>query len=392
MKKFILPLWIFASICLLLYSFTQVDLSLTLSRASIYQTVEQWFQYVGWFNRPLSTVFYILIIGLLFVLYITTLNLIKKGILEWKNVWSIIIVVSIILFLSYNAFSYDLFNYIFDAKILVHYNQNPYLFKALDFPNDPMLSFMRWTHRTYPYGPVWMGLTAPLYFLGFGIFSFTFYLFKLLMAASFVGSVVFLRKIAKRLDVNPTFAVAAFALNPLVLVESLVSAHNDIVMMFFGLVGLYLFLEKKYSGSAVSVLASVLIKFATIFMIPAMLLKSILKLNSEAFLKILTLSMIGAVIVAVLSRSNFNPQVLDIQFQPWYLLYVLPFAALIAQKKYVLVPITVISLAGLLQYIPYLFLGNWDPPVPVILNGIMIVSVIASLLIGIGIKPQRDRV
>src|SRR5205814_411517 len=138
-----------------------------------------------------------------------------------------------ILFFAYNAFSYDLFNYIFDAKIFVHYHQNPYFHKALDFPGDPMLSFMHWTHRTYPYGPAWLIIIAPVYYLGFGIFSITFYLFKLITVEAYLWSVILVKKIAEKLETDSSFAVVAFALNPLVIAEVLVSAHNDIFMIAF---------------------------------------------------------------------------------------------------------------------------------------------------------------
>ena len=73
----------------------------------------------------------------------------KKKKISKPFVWLIIFVSALLLVFSYNAFSYDIFNYIFDAKIFTHYHQNPYLQKALDYPGDPMLSFMRWTHRVY---------------------------------------------------------------------------------------------------------------------------------------------------------------------------------------------------------------------------------------------------
>src|SRR5260221_5451039 len=147
---------------LFFYSYTQVDLSLTLSRISIWQTIEKSFQYIGYFNRPLSTYLYLGILLLLFGFYIYFLKLVNKQKVKRKEVWLIIITLSVILTFSYNAFSYDLFNNIFDAKILTHYQLNPYSFKALDFPHDPMLSFMHWTQRTYPYGPIWLFFSIPL--------------------------------------------------------------------------------------------------------------------------------------------------------------------------------------------------------------------------------------
>ncbi len=368
MLKLIFPLWIFSAIALLLYSFTQVDLSLTLSQVSIWQGVQKAFQYVGYFNRPLSTALYIGIIIFMFILYLKTLDMVRNNLLTGKLLWKIIIAISAVLFLSYNAFSYDLFNYIFDAKIVTFYNQNPYEHKALDYPGDPMLSFMHWTHRTYPYGPVWLFLTVPLSFIGFGYFLLTFYLFKLLMVLGYIGSAFFIERIAKKLEVNTLLALSAFALNPLVITESLVSAHNDIVMAFFAIVAIFYFFEKKFFHSIVLLGASAAIKFATILILPALLLETVFKVSRETVVKAVVVSMIAGVAIAI-GRTNF---------QPWYLLFVIPFAALISNKFYVVIPIVVISFFALLQYVPFLYLGNWNPPVPLILNQMMIVSIIAS--------------
>src|SRR3989344_7264882 len=141
--------YVLTIIFLFLYSFTQVDLNLTLSQFSLWQITQKFFQQIGYFNRPLSTTFYILIIFLLFGFYFFFLSLASKNKIRKNKIWFLTIVSTIILSFSYNAFSYDLFNYMFDAKIITHYGQNPYLHKALDFSTDPMLNFMRWTHRTY---------------------------------------------------------------------------------------------------------------------------------------------------------------------------------------------------------------------------------------------------
>jgi hypothetical protein len=307
----------------------------------------------------------------MFILYLKTLDMVRNNLLTQKLLWTIIISLSAILFFSYNAFSYDIFNYIFDAKIVTFYNQSPYEHKALDYPGDPMLSFMHWTHRTYPYGPVWLLLTIPLSFIGFGYFLLTFYLFKLLMVLSYIGSAFFIQRIANKLEINPLLAVSAFALNPLVIVESLVSAHNDIVMAFFALMATYYFFEKKVFHSIIFLIASAAIKFATILILPALFLEPVFKVTKETVIKAITVSMIIGVIIAI-GRTNF---------QPWYLLFVVPFASLISNRFYVLIPIIIISFFALLQYIPFLYLGNWDPPIPSVLNWIMAVSIIASILI-----------
>ncbi|EKD86925.1 MAG: hypothetical protein ACD_37C00099G0002 [uncultured bacterium] len=367
-KRLLFIGWITSVIFLLLYSFTQVDLSLTLSQNSVWQVIQRGFQEIGYFQRPLSALLYFIIVLGLFSLYVLTLHQIKKKNLPRKYLFGIIFSIGGILFFSYNAFSYDLFNYIFDAKIFTHYFQNPYFHKALDFPEDPMLSFMHWTHRLYPYGPTWLLITIPLSFFGFNIFLLTFYLFKILSVVAFISSAFLIEKIAKKIGVNSLFAVAVFCLNPLVIIESLVSSHNDIVMAALALLALLTFFEGKIFKSSLWLALSVGIKFATFFMIPAFLAKKFLKVNNNKFFIILSVSMLAALFLATWRTT----------FQPWYPLFVLPFTVFISDKKYVLIPTFVISAVCLFQYLLFIYLGNWDPPVPLIL--------LYSLLIGIGLS------
>ena len=94
----------------------------------------------------------------------------------------------------------------------------------------------------------------------------------------------------------------------------------------------------------------------------------------------MTVLMGGAVIAASL-RSNF---------QPWYLLYLLPFASLISQKASVRLPVILLSMAGLCNYIPYLFSGNWDPPIPLILQSVNLTALgLSVLLFLVYLKKER---
>lgn len=369
--------FILTILSLFFYSFTQVDLSLTLSRASLYQTIEKYFQSVGYFQRPLSTEIYIAIVTLLFVFYFAFLNLSHSRAISKKTIWGLILFMSIVLTFSYNAFSYDLFNYIFDAKIITYYGANPYLHKALDYPLDPMLSFMHWTQRTYPYGPTWLALTVPLSFAGLNIFLPTFFLFKILATIGFLGSCYFIEKIVAKISPGKeSFSLVFFALNPLVLIESLVSGHNDIWMMMLALFALYLFLSKLYIRSSLLLFISIGVKFATVFMLPGIIFEFLLsggfkKINSKRLILFVCISMLAAVVAASF-RTNF---------QPWYLLYILPFTALIVNRYYVFVPSVILSLSSLLIYIPFLSSGNWDPPIPAELFFITAAGVVLSVVI-----------
>ncbi|MBI4130370.1 hypothetical protein HY468_03575 [Candidatus Roizmanbacteria bacterium] len=360
---------------LLCYSFTQVDLNLTLSRIDIWFGIQDFFQHIGYYNRPFSTGWYLITIAGLFILYGVILYATRRNSLSEKHVWHIITLTVVMLFLSYPAFSYDLFNYMFDARIVTEHGANPYLHKALDYPDDPWITFMRWTHRTYPYGPVWLFLTVPLSYGGMKIFLMTMYLFKLLMVGGYVGSALILSKILRKVTPEKaTFGLAFFALNPLVIIESLVSAHHDIVMMFFALVAVYLLLERKFFTAFLAIGASIGIKFATVLMTPAFVIAFIQVLWIRRIQRnLLFMLILAGMVIAVIIAS------LRTQFQPWYLLFVLPFTPVFIVHPFVTLPAVLISFTALIMYVPFLYTGNWDPPIPVILNGMVLGGIILAI-------------
>ena len=379
--KFALFGYFLVIVSLFLYSFTQIDLGLTLTRLSIWQEAQRFFQHIGYFDRPLSSQLYVGILILLFAFYFLFLHFAKKNLISKKQLWTVVIATATLLTFSYNAFSHDLFNYIFDAKIVTYYNQNPYLHKALDYAGEPMLAFMHWTHRTYPYGPTWLGLTVPLSFVGSEVFLLTFFMFKALLAASYVGTAYFIGKILGKMSPRrELLGMVFFALNPLVIIESLVSSHNDIVMLFLAVWAFYLYLNNKYIRALLLLILSIGVKFATVFMLPVLLYGLIAKKSKSIPWEKLTLSVslfMASAIVVVSLRTNF---------QPWYLLYVLPFAALIPNKYLISIPVVVMSLASLLMYFPYLYTGNWDPPIPTHLFWITSTGIIVSVILVLSIR------
>ncbi len=375
--KLLFASYVLSLTALFLYSLTQIDLSLTFSKLSIWQTIEKSFQQVGYFNRPLSTAIFLVILTLLSIHYFAFIFLAMKKRISRKQVWFLVLAGFVVLVFSYNAFSYDLFNYIFDAKIITHYHLNPYFYKALDFPNDPMLSFMRWTHRYYPYGPAWLFLTAPISFIGLNIFSLTFFLFKIFISGFFLGTVYFIEKIVRKVSPeNEIYALVFFGLSPLVLIESVVSVHNDIVMMFFAVFGLYLVLNKKLIFSLIAIIFSYFIKEVTILLLfPVLIFQNPIKkifLSSENFFRLCVLAMIAG-FVYVLTK---------LEVQPWYFLWVIPFISLLKPNRYIFLLTTGVSLGLLLRYTPFLYQGDWNGDAIPIRFYVSIVTPLIFLIFG----------
>lgn len=356
-------------VSLLAYSFTQMDLNLTLSKSSVFQSWQRFFIQIGYFQRPLSTIIFLTIISLLFLFYFLILRLVKIGQISQKQTWWFIGASVVILFFSYPAFSHDLFNYMFDARIFTHYQLNPHHFKALDFPQDPWIRFMHWTHREYPYGPSWLILTIPLSYLGFDKFLPTLFNFKVLMTGAYIGTVYLVHKILTKIKPEESlFGTAFFALNPLILIESLVSAHHDIVMMFFALSSFYLLLLRKKFYSFISIVASIGIKYVTAFLFPVWLFGFRPKL---AFI----FSLLGFIYVAR-----------QMEIQPWYFIWVLSFIALIPKERLLIFLAFGFSLGLLLRYAPFLYLGHWNDPAPQIKILVTTIPLVLSFFIFLFVK------
>src|SRR3989338_3755047 len=183
-------------VLLVLFSYTQVDLNLTISSNPIYQKAQQFLTYIGYFRRPYASFLYLIILAGLYITYSIILRMASRKNFSLGFLWQVIGLSMIFLFFAYPAFSHDFFNYMFDARIVTTYHLNPYFYKALDFPADLWIRFMHWTHRTYPYGPIWLLVTLPFSFLGFCKFVLTLVLFKVMFLIFYLSNIFLIWKIS----------------------------------------------------------------------------------------------------------------------------------------------------------------------------------------------------
>ncbi len=329
--KFFIFLWLVACGLLLFYSFSQLDLNLTLSSNSVYQSFQKQLTLLGYFNRPLSTAIYIFIVLLLATSYLLLAAAAKQGKLHLRHFWLLVILTVLVLLPAYPAFSHDIFNYMFDARIVTKYGLSPWEYKALDFPADTWIRFMRWTHQPSVYPPIWIGISLLPSLLGFGKFTLTLLLFKVLAAGFYLGSIWLIVRWKGLLP------AVLFAFNPLVIIETLVNGHMEITMIFFGLLAIYLSVSHRRLLSWVSLVISIGIKYMTFYLAP-MLIKGQKWLRPTIWL--------GMILTTA--------WVIYYGFQPWYLLWILPFAYLLPLKSWELKFITFLSLAVLFWNVPFI--------------------------------------
>lgn len=328
------------------YSYTQVDLNLTLSSGAMYQFLQQKLTFIGYFQRSLSGFIISILFLCLFIGYFFTIRLVQKKILSLNQLIFIIAVTAVLLF-SYPAFSHDIFNYIFDARIVTKYHLNPTYFKALDFPFDEWTRFMRWTHRYYPYGPGWIIISILPSLFGLEKFVLTLLFFKLFFAAfHFLNCFLIYKILAKINTQHKLLGLTLYALNPLIIIESLISPHNEVVMLAFALLSFLLLLYKKKIFALIILFLSVSIKYISATLIP------LYYFNWTNWQKFLT----WAFFIWLLSLI---PIVLQREVYSWYFIPLIGISALVPNVWWLQVVTVAITAGTIVRYIPFILIGSY---------------------------------
>jgi len=373
--RFFFIFYTLISLALVGFSFTQIDLGLTLTTQSFVQQIQTAFQSIGYFHRPVATSIFIGIIIASFIVYGVVLQKTSKFHIGVRSIWWLIGIVTLITTWSYPALSYDLFNSMFSAKLLVLYGKNPYVITPLQLQGvDPWLGFMHWTHIPSVYPPVWLAMSIIPYIFGFGYLVLILWNFKWMIAGFYLLAAWSIARIVKmRSPKQEAWALAWFALNPFIIIESLVNAHNDIVMMGIALYALVLVLEKKKIGAWILFFSSIGVKFMTLALFPFM----VKKWNAVGALVLMS----GATIGFLWLQHR--------EFMPWYALWSLPFIALMPEKKWLQGIGFGASIGLLLYYAPFLYMGNWDPPVTYLKIWLMGIPTIIGCIVGIVIQQKN---
>ncbi len=341
MKNFVVFLYILFLSIFTIFSYVFLDPHIT--------QLKNIFTDFSFDQRILTTFFYISLVVIFFIFYSIFIWLTVRRKINTKDVIRLVIITVLILFFSYPVMlSYDILNYIATSKISFFYHENPYVIMPIEIPGDSLFSFMHAANKIALYGPFWILITGIPYFLGFGNLLLTLFSFKIFVTAFFLGTGFLIWKISKNI-----LPVILFSLNPLIAIETLVSGHNDIFMIFLVLLSFFLLMKKKLGLAIFFFTSSILIKYTTLFLIPVFLFvvwKTIKKSEinwDKIFYYSSLLMMLGFFL------SPFREEI-----YPWYAIWFLPFVFLISKKKMLLYLSILLSFGLLFRYVPYMFSGT----------------------------------
>lgn len=355
-----------------IFSYALTAPNLILSSWEPYWNFQTWIWATFFNNRPLLSYAYLsLIIGLIIFYLLIIKTWPKKQKLSW---WLPLLIASPLL-LSNNALSYDVFNYIFNAKMVIVYHANPHIKVALDFFYDNWTRFMHNTHTPAPYGYGWTVLSLFPYILGGGKFLPTWISFRFFSFVS-LGLLSLILTRFTQLKSNKWLLIVL--INPLLLIEVVSNFHNDLWMIFPAMISLLLVTQTKKSkfqlGDKIKPwLRIILSLFLLIF---------------SAFIKLATLSLLPLWLALVLPWRKLWPQMhtwvknnwaflasialflplltsRSKQFLPWYLSWSFVWIPLMMTsqvkiKKWWKLWLLSLSLSSLFRYLPFLWAGNYE--------------------------------
>jgi len=362
------PFWglLFISLCLSFSSYAFVDPNLLLLNSPVWVEVQQWFwQALGHWDS-LALGYFVLVSGW-WGFYLWGAK--RSSSLKPSPLWLAVALCVGILWLGHNALSHDIFNYLFNAKMVVEYSSNPHVRTAIEFAYDPWVRFMHNIHTPAPYGYGWTAVSLLPYWLGLGSFLLSYLAMKAWMI---LGLGLYLSLGWRLLDKWPVSdrrqRLWLFALNPILLWETALNGHNDVWMMWPALAAFFLVIKKDRQLWHV-VLAGVLlafsisIKLVTIVLVPIILFLVLWPLLKNGISKLsIWLERLGdhlygfwpeyaslvLLVPLVTSRSQ--------QFLPWYLIWSWSFFPLHRWRwlRWLLLALTVTSQ---LRYVPWLLNG-----------------------------------
>lgn len=370
-------LWLYVSLALywativigVLFSFSFTDPNLVLSSNPWYWQWQQWLWHT-WFDRPpvQAQTFTLILTAqwLTFLVFGWLLWRNKRRALNWQ--WAALVLGGLMTTacISYNALSHDVFNYMFNAKMVLVYQADPHVKTALDFVGDPWLRFMHNTHTPAPYGYGWTALSLVPSAMGGGIFIITWLLFRLMAVVSLVATgCVLWRWLAQTGQKHRQWLIVLLGCSPYILSEVVMNAHNDLWMLLPAVGSIFLLDTWRLRGGGWKVFLAVLllglsiaIKFATIVLVPL----AVLVLFSSQLQRSRTLSKHGttaniALLASVLlclplltERSQF--------FHSWYLTWPLVWLPLIKRDWWWAVLVG-FAVSSTYRYVPWIAAGGF---------------------------------
>ena len=223
--------------------------------------------------QPVAAGAFVIAYALVFVLYLSAYRAARQmdGVRDLWLVLGCTLVLCGILLWVYPLGANDMYDYIFRAREWVVYDYNPLVVRPDQLSADLWYPFVVWTWAASPYGPLWTYVSYALYRLAGDDWLRNLVAFKSLAVLSIVVCSSFIYALVRTRGKRTAVAVVLlFAWNPLLLFESVVNGHNDVLMMTGVLGALWLYARRRFTLALVAGVLAALVKVSALVVVPVL--------------------------------------------------------------------------------------------------------------------------
>ncbi|HEY8476005.1 MAG TPA: hypothetical protein VIN09_03950 [Chloroflexota bacterium] len=169
--------------------------------------------------------------------------------------------------------SQDVFSYTVYGRMVAHHGANPYADLPSDLPFDPFFDLLYWRDQPSNYGPLWTHLSSVVAAACGDVPGHCVLAFRGLALLGHLAAGVLVWAALGRLRPEDRVGGAALYLwNPLLVVETANSGHNDVAMALFLALGLWLLARGRWHLAAFPLAATVWTKYTTAILLPGYVL------------------------------------------------------------------------------------------------------------------------
>jgi hypothetical protein len=162
----------------------------------------------------------------------------------------------------------DTFNYLHYGRMQPLYGLNPYAALPIQAATDQAYAYSTWHHLLSPYGPLFTVFTEVL--ARFSLPT-AYWILKIVIGLAALAVAALTAALARELGREPARAVAFVGLNPLVLVYGVGGVHNDVLFMALLLGGALLTFKRHEALGGSAWAAAVAVKLSAGLAIPILL-------------------------------------------------------------------------------------------------------------------------
>jgi alpha-1,6-mannosyltransferase len=199
--------------------------------------------------------------------------------------------------------SQDIFSYVAYGRMGTLHGLNPYVHGPSAAIHDPIYHYIGhpWKHVPTAYGPVFTLASYPIALIGL---TGALWGMKVLAVAASLGTVWMVWRCAELLGRDPRVPALLLGLNPLVVIYDVGGAHNDLIMGFLMMVGIWLALREHDGWGSAMIVFGAAVKATSVAVLPFMAL-------GRRRVSVLTGTVAGIATIALIAFVGFGAHALD---------------------------------------------------------------------------------